>query len=185
MRTLFKLDSQAVRYWCQDESRFGLHTLTRRRITSKGVRPVGNVQLKFEYYWLYGMIEPATGDSFFLEMSHVDRICFQTFLHEFSTQFPDDLNIIQVDQAGFHTAKKLQIPENVLLLFQPPYSPQINPMETFWKVLKDDLAWHNYSEIETLKEHVAGKLKQYSKQQIASITHRNFILNAVENRNSS
>ncbi len=32
-----------VRYWCQDESRLGLKTITGRTITLKGVKPKGIV----------------------------------------------------------------------------------------------------------------------------------------------
>ena len=30
-----------IRYWCEDESRFGLKTIERTKITAKGVQPVG------------------------------------------------------------------------------------------------------------------------------------------------
>ena len=33
-----------IRYWCQDESRFGLKTLTYRVITALGIQPRGLVQ---------------------------------------------------------------------------------------------------------------------------------------------
>ena len=66
-----------VRYWCQDESRLGLITLTSRKITLSGVKPVGVEQWKFDYLWLYGLVEPASGESFFLEFSHLDSICFE------------------------------------------------------------------------------------------------------------
>lgn len=52
-------------YWCQDESRFGLQRISRRKITACGVKPVGIEQWKFLYRWLYGLVEPLTGDSFF------------------------------------------------------------------------------------------------------------------------
>ena len=37
--------------------------------------------------------------------------------------------IIQLDNAAFHPAKKLEVPANIILLFQPPYSPELNPGE--------------------------------------------------------
>lgn len=59
--------AKRCRFWLQDESRFGLKTVTRRRVTSRGVRPVSKVQWQFEAYWLYGLAEPLTGETFFLE----------------------------------------------------------------------------------------------------------------------
>ena len=50
-----------VRYWCQDETRLGLKTIQRRKITAKGVKPIGQVQWHREAMYLYGMVEPKTG----------------------------------------------------------------------------------------------------------------------------
>ncbi|NES81361.1 MAG: hypothetical protein F6K10_08075 [Moorea sp. SIO2B7] len=46
---------QEIRDWLQDESRFGLHTRERKKITMKGVQPVGFHQDKYDYLWLYGL----------------------------------------------------------------------------------------------------------------------------------
>ena len=54
-----------IRYWCQDESRFGLKTLTHRVITALGIKPRGLVQWPFEALYAYGAVEPLTGESFF------------------------------------------------------------------------------------------------------------------------
>jgi hypothetical protein len=63
---------QQVRYWCSDESRLGLKTITGRIITLTGVKPEGNIGWHRKNLYLYGMVEPATGDSFFWEFSHLD-----------------------------------------------------------------------------------------------------------------
>lgn len=44
--------SQKVRYWCWDESRLGLKTIPRRRLTQRGVKPIGLVQWSFQSYYL-------------------------------------------------------------------------------------------------------------------------------------
>jgi hypothetical protein len=38
-----------VRYWSQDESRMGLHTIHRRKLTGYGIKPQGKVQWDFTY----------------------------------------------------------------------------------------------------------------------------------------
>ena len=55
-----------VRIFCQDERRFGLLPSQRRRITLTGVKPLGTVQYRFENFYVYGAVEPTTGESFFL-----------------------------------------------------------------------------------------------------------------------
>lgn len=82
-----------VRYFCSDESRFGLKTLTSRVITLLGIKPTVPVQWSRESFWLYGAVEPLTGTHFFYEFSHLDTACFQRFIHLFATAFPDSLNL--------------------------------------------------------------------------------------------
>jgi len=107
------------RYWSQDESRMGLHTIQRRKLTGKGIKPHGKVQWDFVYLWLYGLVEPQTGEGFFYEFTHLDTVCFEKFLELFATAYPEELHIIQLDNGGFHSSLNLNIPENVILLFQP------------------------------------------------------------------
>ncbi|MBM0745337.1 hypothetical protein JOY44_28335 (plasmid) [Phormidium sp. CLA17] len=110
-------DERPIRYFAQDESRFGLHTLIGRLITAVGVKPIGAWQWIFKAFWLYGAVEPTTGESFFLQFSHVDTACYQWFLDEFSKAYPDSLNILQVDNGRFHKGKDLIVPENIIAVF--------------------------------------------------------------------
>jgi hypothetical protein len=50
----------------QDDSRFGLLSIRRRRLTARGVQPVGAVQQVFAWGDVYGAVEPTTGARFFL-----------------------------------------------------------------------------------------------------------------------
>jgi hypothetical protein len=45
---------KGIKYWCQDETRIGLKTIERKRITALGVKPIGKVQWNFKAYYLYG-----------------------------------------------------------------------------------------------------------------------------------
>ena len=45
--------------------------------------------------------------------------------------------VMPVDQAGWHRSKELVIPENMRLIFQPPYSPEVNPVEHLWEELRE------------------------------------------------
>ena len=172
-------DERPIRYFAQDESRFGLHTLIGRLITAFGVKPIGQWQWIFKAFWLYGAVEPATGESFFLQFSHVDTECYQWFLDEFSKAYPDSLNLLQVDNGRFHTGKALVVPENIILVFQPPYSPELNPIERLWEHLKADLKWASFKTLDQLQAKVDQLLSQLTPQVIASLTGYSFILNAL------
>lgn len=109
-----------LRYWSQDESRFGLKTITRSVLTALGVKPIGHVQWLFKSFYIYGAVEPLTGASFFLEFSHLDLDCFQNFLNQFSEAYPDSLNVIQLDNGRFHSAKKMKFPKMLFCYFNLP-----------------------------------------------------------------
>ena len=84
-----------IRYWSSDESRLGLLSVQRRKVTGCGVKPVGTTQWQLRYRWLYGLVAPRRGDSFVLEFSRLDSHCFERFLEEFSQQYPDALHVIR------------------------------------------------------------------------------------------
>ncbi|WP_199312604.1 transposase [Microcoleus sp. FACHB-672] len=54
-------------------------------------------------------------------------------------KFPDSILIIQLDNGRFHKAKKLKIPNNIILMFQPAHCPESNPIEQVWQYLKKGL----------------------------------------------
>jgi hypothetical protein len=173
-----------MRYFAQDESRFGLKTMVGRLITACGVKPIGQWQWLFKAFWLYGAVEPATGEAFFLQFSHVDTVCFQRFLDEFSQAYPASLNLLQVDNGRFHSGQDLVVPENIILLFQPPYCPELNPIERLWQHLKADLKWARFKTLEQLQTQVDQLLSELTPQVIASITGYPFILDALSALNT-
>lgn len=168
-----------IRYFVADESRFGLKTLIGRLVTACGVKPIGQWQWIFKAFWLYGAVAPTTGASFFLQFPHVDTQCYQRFLDEFSKAYPDSFNVLQVDNGRFHTNKALVVPENIILLFQPPYCPELNPIERLWEHLKADLKWASFKTLDQLQTKVDQLLAQLTPEVIASITGYSFILDAL------
>jgi len=136
----------------------GLHTIQRRKLTGLGIKPQGKMQWVFIYLWLYGAVEPVTGESFFYEFTDLDTVCFEKFLELFARKYPLNLHIIQVDNAGFHNSLNLSIPENVILLFQPAYSPEINPIERLWEYIKEQLKGLRFEQIEELRAALQKEL---------------------------
>ncbi len=84
-----------------------------------------------------------------------------------------------VDNGLFHKAKRLRIPDNVILLFQPPHSPELNPIERLWEHLKRDLKWELFSDLKQLQDKVDALIDALTPQQVASITGYSFILDAL------
>ena len=118
---------QRRRYWCQNESRLGLHTMRGRLLTMKGAKPKGKVQWNFQALWLYGLVESLARESFSYEFCHLYKVCFKKFLELFVQAYPEDIHIIQLDNGGCHQTFDLSLPENVILLFQPSHCLEVNP----------------------------------------------------------
>ncbi len=86
---------------------------------------------------------PQTGESFWWEFSHLDGMCFQIFLDKLAEKYPTHLNVIQLDNGKFHHSSGLKIPDNILLIFQPPYTPELNRIDRIWSHIKQELALGN------------------------------------------
>ena len=170
---------QKVRFFCGDETRLGLKTISGRKITARGIKPIGKVQWQYLATYLYGIVEPSTGEHFFFEFTHLNSTCFQVFLDLVSQQFADSVLIIQLDNGGFHKAKRLKIPKNIILMFQPPHSRELNPIEQVWQHLKRGLRWKLPASLDELRECIRERLEGMTEQVIASIIRREYILEAL------
>ena len=171
--------TKPVKLWACDESRLGLHTIRRRRITARGTKPVGQLQQRFTNFYLYGAIAPASGDAYFLGMPTFNADHFQRFLDEFGQARPDTLNVLLVDNSRCHTAHELRIPENILLLFQEPYAPELNPAERVWEHLKTALAWRCFASLAELQAEIVRLVTAYDAETLHSLTAYPYIMHAI------
>lgn len=46
--------------------------------------------------------------------------------------------VVLLDQAGWHAANDLVIPDNITLMPLPPRAPELNPVENIWQFLRDN-----------------------------------------------
>jgi transposase len=85
-----------------------------------------------------------------LELPKCSSETFQVFLDEFSKQNPSELKVIVLDNGAFHKAKVLVIPKNIMLIFLPPYSPELNPAEKMWQTIKRNFTNKFFSTLDEL-----------------------------------
>lgn len=163
-----------------DETRIGLHTVRRRRLTLRGVKPVGVHQHRFENVYVYGAIAPASGESWFGLSADMCSARFQQFLEEFAAEHADTLNVLLLDNSRTHTAQTLRIPANVVLVFQPPYAPEVNPAERVWQALKDALAWERFARLGSLVERVMAVVGDWTEEMLRSLTSYPYIMSALD-----
>lgn len=161
----------------QDESRFGLFTRNGKVLTAKGIKPICLYQHKFENTYLFGAFSPITGDSLLLDLPHCNTDTFQIFLTQLSQHKPTEYKMVVLDNGAFHKAKRLQIPPNIGLIFLPPYSPELNPAEKIWWVLKKQINNKTFTNMQHLQTAIDHSIRdKLSTQQIKSITAYQFYL---------
>jgi transposase len=105
---------------------------------------------------------------------------FQQFLNDFSHRYPADFHVIQTDNARFHCGNELRMPDNVMLLYQPPNSPQVNSSEQWWKWAKGEIANQLFPNLDVLKETLNQLFLSKPKAFFASLTRRKFIFDALQ-----
>jgi len=83
-------------------------------------------------------VHPASGADFTLVLPFVNAEIMNLFLARFAATLPEDVHVaIVLDGAGWHDPRALDIPENLTLVFPPPYCPELNPVERPWLYLKE------------------------------------------------
>lgn len=128
----------AVEVWLQDEARFGQQGTLTRVWAETGSRPTAVKQTEYEWLYLFAAVNPITGESSAMLAPTVNTGHMNAHLQMISEQVGVQRHVVLVlDQAGWHVAKALEVPENITLLALPPYSPELNAIERVWLYLRE------------------------------------------------
>ena len=151
-------------------------------LTAKGVKPIVKYQHSFKNTYLYGSFSPINGDSFVWEIEGTTSQIFYDYLVAFSEHKPKELKIIIIDNAGFHSMKNFEIPDNIKLVRIPPYCPELNSSEKIWAYIKQFYKNRVFDSLENVKiwlsEFVENKLDVKT---ILGITYFKVFNDAFEN----
>lgn len=161
-----------------DEARFGRINRPVACWAPTGMRPVVDCQMVREYTYAYGAVCPADGCLVSLILPTMQTECFELFTIEVGARHPDELVILVCDGAASHTTTTLRLPENVRILTLPPYSPELNPTEQLWDLIRE--RWFSnttHPSLDAVEDHLAQALRQLEHEPgtIASLTHRAWI----------
>ena len=151
-----------VKVWVMDEARFGLHTEMRRVWTVRGKRPVFARQIKYQWDYLYGALSVIGGEAHFAHLPAVSQQWDEHYLRDLATTDADAVHVVIRDQAGFHLRDgDPRLPANVRIVDLPPYSPELNPCEQLWDVLRDAIANRVFATITKLRTGMRPTLRRY------------------------
>jgi len=128
-----------IEVWFQDEARIGQKNKLTRRWAKRGTRPrVPNDQRTASTY-LFGAICPKGGKAAGLVLPFCNSMTMGLHLAEISQAVAQDAHaLLLMDQAGWHSSAKLEVPDNITIVLLPPRSPELNPVENVWQFVRDN-----------------------------------------------
>ena len=122
-----------IEAFATDEHRLGLKPVTRRVWPPVGERPIAHGHHRFEWLYVTAFVSPATGESFWYISNGVSKPLFEALLRLFAEEAGagrDRRIVLVLDNAGWHGESGLAVPDGLRLLFQPAYTPEVQPAET-------------------------------------------------------
>ncbi|MBY3349142.1 IS630 family transposase [Rhizobium laguerreae] len=110
-----------------------------RRWARRGTRPSAPHDQRTMWAYIFGAICSKKGKGAGLVLPYCDTEAMQEHLAENSNAVdPGAHAVLILDQAGWHVTPKLKVPDNITLMFLPPRSPELNPVENLWQFMRDN-----------------------------------------------
>lgn len=160
-----------LRIFFQDEARVGQQGTLTRVWAPRGSRPRAIKQTEYQWVYLWAAVEPASGELAVMITPDVNTVRMNQFLEGLSSMLAaDELAIVVLDNAGWHRAKTLKIPPNLVLLPLPAYSPELNPTENLWQWLRShQLANRVYADYADLLRAAADAMLTLTPERIRTV----------------
>jgi hypothetical protein len=150
-----------VEVWAEDESRLGLKPIARRVWSLRGHRPRSCGRTRHQWLYVYGFARPKTGESFSVLLPRVKAERMGEALAAFAAGVDpsgEKVLVVLVDNAGWHVAKRLVVPPNVVLHRLPPCTPELQPVEPFWPLVREAVANRSIGRMDRLRAILRGRL---------------------------
>ncbi len=166
----------------QDEARFGRITDPRRCWAPFPMRPLCKAMLTREYLYAYAAVSVVDGKLDTLILPTANTACMQIFLNEVASRYPEERIVMVADGAGWHRSSLLVIPNNMVLIKLPPYSPELNPVENIWDDLREK-SFGNlvFDSMKALENHLEVALRNFETEaeRVKSIVAWPWIINPI------
>ena len=107
-----------------------------------------------EWLYVYGFVHPASGRNPELILPAANTDWMARALEEFARWADPErakLLVVLVDDAGWHIARRLAVPPNVVLHPLPPCTPELQPAEPLWPLVREAVANRGFGDLEALE----------------------------------
>lgn len=165
-----------IRLMFMDEASFGRISEPSYCWCPSGVRPAVPSHRIREYVYAFGAIDPINGDDYFIITPKCNTAWTNEFLKVLSNEFKNDYILLCADNASWHKAQNLEVPDNITFFYLPPYTPELNPIEQIWKeVRKDGFKNTLFATLSKVVDKLSSSLTTLSKNTVKSICGRDWI----------
>jgi transposase len=127
----------SIEVWFQDEMRVGQKNSLVYQWAKKGTRPRQPKDQRYENAYLFGAVCPSRDTGVAIIMPYANTAAMRKHLEEISRAVaPSAHAMVILDQAGWHTTRKLKVPKNLTMVLLPPACPELNAAENIWQYLR-------------------------------------------------
>jgi hypothetical protein len=132
----------------------GLKPIARRVWALRGRRPTAHGQTKYQGLYVSGFVHPASGRNLELFLPKANTDWMGRALEEFARWADPEgqkLLVLLVDNAGWHVAKRLMVPANVVLRRLPACTPELQPAEPLWPLAREAVANQGFDDLSAME----------------------------------
>ena len=170
----------SIEVWFQDEMRVGQKNSLVYQWAKKGTRPRQPKDQRYENVYVFGAVCPSRDTGVAIIMPYANTEAMRKHLKEISDAVaPGAHALVILDQAGWHTTRKLKIPKNLTMVSLPPACPELNAAENIWQYLRQtylsNRVFKNYTDILDACQDAWRKLLDETGR-IASIATRDWAI---------
>jgi transposase len=163
-----------VEVWAEDEARLGLKPIMRRVWAKRGHWPEAIIYPRYEWLWVYGAVNPGSGKVFRMILPSLNAGMMQAFLGGLEDSLAKAKRVVLVpDGAAAHRAKALREPDRITSVGLPAYSPELNPSQRLWPLVKEPVANPTQDSLDELGRTVCAGCEVISEQpeEVSAITN--------------
>jgi transposase len=160
--------------------RYGLMSNFRRSWSKVGTRSVLPQKQGYENSYLFTALQPLTGENF--SLLSFDEMSTQTeliFLQELKKQHPDKPVIVVMDNAPCHKPKVLHLIPGLTIIYLPPYSPELNPVERYFEEMRRATANQIFTTLEELEARLTTTINSWDNNKVKQLTCYDWIKEQV------
>jgi hypothetical protein len=151
-----------VTLWAEDEHRLGLIPILRRVWAPCGTRPTAPSDRRYQWLYVYGLVRPTTGQSWWCLLPTVSAAAMSAALAAFAQDEGIDAMhraVIVWDGAGWHTSGQVVVPAGIDLVPLPSASPELQPAERLWPLLDEAVANRAFATLDALETVLVARCR--------------------------